>query len=84
VHGLGDFGFQIGIEKSHEAAGNDESLNLVSPNEVGGAGRDHVRLAFQVMIGILQQAEPFMGDDNFGRQHLLQAFKVWAIGSGRR
>jgi hypothetical protein len=57
---------------------------LVSSNEVNSAGSDLVRFAFKVMIGILQQTETFIDDSNFRRQHLLQAFKVWAIGSGRR
>ena len=56
-HDLGDFGFQTGIEHSHESAGNDEPVDLVSTHEVGGTGGDLVGLSFEVMIGIFQQAE---------------------------
>jgi hypothetical protein len=80
LHGPGDFSFQAGIEQSDEAAGDDEPVDLVSADKVGGACGDFVGLAFEVVIRILEQAETFIGHGHFGRQHPLQAFEVRAIG----
>jgi hypothetical protein len=79
-----NFRFDAGIEQGHETTGNYQSTHVM-PLHKALCEFDHaVTLTDEILIGVTEQAKPFVRNHDAFGQDVIEGFEMRTVGPRRR